>query len=96
MKDIHSIVRRPVVTEKSTDLKADRNQIVFEVAIKANKVEIKNAIEKLFKVKVTGVRTMQILGKRKRVGRQIGKRPDWKKAYVTLREGDSIDFFEGA
>lgn len=96
MKDIHAVVRRPVVTEKSTDLKATRNQIVFEVDKRANKVEIKNAIEKLFKVKVTDVRTMQIMGKRKRMGRKMGKRPDWKKALVTLRAGDIIDFFEGA
>ena len=96
MKDIHAVVRRPVVTEKSTDLKATCNQIVFEVDKRANKVEIKNAIEKLFKVKVIDVRTMQIMGKRKKVGRKIGKRPDWKKALVTLRAGDTIDFFEGA
>lgn len=96
MKTIHTVIRRPVITEKSTDLKTDRNQIVFEVERGANKIEIKQAIEKLFKVKVTQVRTMIMEGKKKKVGRRVGKRPDWKKAIVTLKEGDTIDFFEGA
>ena len=96
MKDIYQIVRRPIVTEKSTAMKGEKNQILFEVAKDANKIEIKRAIESLFKVKVTRVRTMQVEGKKRRVGRTMGKRPDWKKAVVTLREGDTIDFFEGA
>ena len=96
MKDIYQIIRSPVVTEKSTNLKADKNQIVFKVDRRANKIEIKRAIEKLFRVKVTNVCTMRVEGKKKRVGKNVGKRPDWKKAIVSLKEGDTIDFFEGA
>lgn len=96
MKELYGIIKSPIVTEKSTDLKEKKNQIVFEVDRRANKIEIRQAIEKLFKVKVTDVRTINFLGKTRRVGRHIGKKPDWKKAIVTLKEGDSIDFFEGA
>lgn len=96
MTDIHRVIRRPVITEKSTDLKTDRNQIVFEVDRGANKIEIKKAIERLFKVKVMKVRTMTVRGKIRRVGKNVGYKSNWKKAIVTLREGDAIDFFEGA
>jgi len=96
MKEGQRIIRRPLVTEKSTDQKDSSNQYAFEVDRKANKVEIQSAVELLFKVRVVRVRTSNVLGKVKRLGRKYGKRPDWKKAIVTLREGDRIDFFEGA
>lgn len=96
MKEIHQIIRRPLVTEKSTQQKEAHNQYVFEVQREANKIEIQKAVERLFKVKVTQVRTSNVLGKVKRLGRKYGKRPDWKKAIVTLKEGDRIEFFEGA
>lgn len=90
-----SIIRRPIITEKGSDLKDENNQLVFEVDLKANKPEIKKAVEKLFKVSVLTVRTQNRLGKRKRLGRSLGRRKNWKKAIVTLKEGDRIDFFEG-
>jgi large subunit ribosomal protein L23 len=96
MKEGQRIIRRPLVTEKSTQQKESSNQYAFEVDRKANKVEIQTAVERLFKVKVLEVRTSNVLGKVKRVGRKYGKRPDWKKATLTLKEGDRIDFFEGA
>jgi large subunit ribosomal protein L23 len=96
MKEGQRIIRRPLVTEKSTQQKESSNQYAFEVDRKANKIEIQFAVERLFKVKVMGVRTSNVVGKVKRVGRKYGKRPDWKKATVTLKEGDRIDFFEGA
>ena len=96
MKEAHKIIRRPLVTEKSTQQKEVARQYVFEVDRGANKIEIQHAVEHLFKVKVEQVRTCNILGKLKRLGRKFGKRPDWKKATVTLKEGDRIEFFEGA
>jgi large subunit ribosomal protein L23 len=96
MKEPQKIIRRPLVTEKSTLQKEEARQYAFEVDRNSNKIEIKSAVEHLFKVKVNHVRTINILGKMKRLGRRYGKRPDWKKAIVTLREGDRIDFFEGA
>lgn len=96
MKQAQKIIRRPLVTEKSTQQKDEHHQYAFEVHRDANKNEIQSAIERLFKVKVVQVRTCNVLGKVKRLGRKFGKRPDWKKAVVTLREGDRIDFFEGA
>ena len=85
-----------MITEKSTRQKEEGRQYVFEVDRDANKIEIQTAIERLFKVKVLQVRTSNVLGKMKRLGRRYGKRADWKKAVVTLKEGDRIDFFEGA
>ncbi len=85
-----------MITEKSTRQKEEGRQYVFEVDRDANKVEIQSAVERLFKVKVLQVRTSNVLGKVKRLGRRYGKRADWKKAIVTLKEGDRIDFFEGA
>jgi len=96
MKEAHQIIRRPLVTEKSTQQKEANNQYAFEVHPKANKIEIQSAVERLFKVKVSQVRTCSVMGKVKRLGRKYGKRPDWKKAIVTLKEGNRIDFFEGA
>ena len=92
MKPIHQIIKRPLITEKS-NLQREAGQVVtFEVARDANKIEIKQAVEQAFKVKVKDVRTMVTAGKAKRVGRTVGKRSTVKKAYVTLAEG-SIDFF---
>ena len=96
MKEAQQIIRRPLITEKSTRQKEENGQYVFEVHRDANKVEIQSAVERLFKVKVLQVRTSNVLGKIKRLGRRYGKRPDWKKATITLKEGDRIDFFEGA
>ena len=91
----YEIVRRPLITEKTTIQKESFNHVTFEVDRKANRVEIKRAIEKIFNVRVAAVRTMQITGKVKRRGRILGKRKDWKKAIVTLMPGERIDFFEG-
>ena len=96
MKEPQSIIIRPLITEKTTQQKDDYHQYVFEVHRDANKIEIKSAVEQLFKVRVLNVRTINVLGKVKRLGRKYGKRPDWKKAIVTLKEGDRIEFFEGA
>ncbi|HOJ71897.1 MAG TPA: 50S ribosomal protein L23 [Syntrophorhabdaceae bacterium] len=90
------IVLRPIITEKSTFLKENGNQYVFEVQRDANKIEIKKAIEKLFKVKVLSVQISVVEGKKKRLGRFSGKRPDWKKAIVKLSPKDKIGIFEGA
>lgn len=88
------IILRPVaLTEKATRLKASFNQVVFEVARDANKIQIREACERLFNVKVVSVNTLIQRGKVKRVGRRELKRPNWKKAIVTLRAGDNIDFF---
>jgi large subunit ribosomal protein L23 len=94
MRNIYQIIRRPIVTEKSTDQKEARNVIAFEVDRRATKPEIRAAVEKLFKVKVTDVRTLTSAGKRVRVGRSLGKRSNWKKAFVQLAEGSTIEFFE--
>lgn len=91
----YDIIRRPLVTEKSTDLREEADQIVFEVARDANKIEIKQAVEALFKVKVKKVRTIKVRGKNRRLGLSTGKKPDWKKAIVKLRPGDTIQIFEG-
>jgi large subunit ribosomal protein L23 len=96
MKEMHQIIKRPLITEKSTRMKETENQIAFVVDLRANKVQIRQAVEKLFRVKVKAVRTMNLTGKRKRVGRFWGWKSDWKKAIVTLREGERIEFFEGA
>ena len=90
------VIKGPVITEKGTLVNELGNQVVFRVDPRANKVEIRQAVERLFKVKVEKVRTSRLLGKIRRVGRSVGKRSDWKKAYVTLAEGSRIDFFEGA
>jgi large subunit ribosomal protein L23 len=91
----HDIIKRPLITEKTNIQKETSNQFTFEVDRQANRVEIKRAIEKIFKVNVASVRTMQVKGKKKRRGRIIGKRRDWKKAIVTLKPGERIEFFEG-
>ncbi len=92
--NIYDVVRKPLITEKTTIEKDDKNVISFEVDRAANKIEIKQAVEKLFNVGVEAVRTVNMAGKTKRSGRTIGKRSNWKKAYVTLKEGSNVDFFE--
>ena len=91
------VIRRPLVTEKTSIIREDGRTIVFEVATGANKIEIRHAIEHLLGAKVASVRTSLVHGKVKRQGRFAGQRPDWKKAYVTLREGEKVpEFLEGA
>lgn len=91
-----TILRKPLLTEKSNTLKADRNIVCFEVNRDANKAQIKEAVEKTFGVKVEHVTTARIQGKSRRYGRSVGLRPDWKKAYVKIKEGEKkIEFFEG-
>ncbi|MCD6272833.1 MAG: 50S ribosomal protein L23 [Deltaproteobacteria bacterium] len=92
----YRIIRRPLVTEKTVLLKEEANQFAFEVDRAANRIEIRNAVEKIFKVKVASVKTIQVKGKTKQKGRIIGKRKDWKKAIVRLLPGERIEFFEGA
>lgn len=94
-RDIYSVIAAPLITEKAILVNGTGNQVVFRVDPGANKLTIKNAVETLFKVKVTKVRTIQYLGKERRVGKFRGRRPKWKKAYVTLAPGSHIDFFEG-
>ncbi len=96
MRELHQIIKRPLITEKSTRLKEAENQIAFVVDGKANKIEIRKAVESLFKVKVLKVHTSNFEGKKKRLGKHMGKRSDWKKAVVTLKPGDKIEFFESA
>jgi large subunit ribosomal protein L23 len=94
MSDIYNVITAPLITEKGTLVNEEGNQVVFRVRREANKSEIRRAVETLFKVKVTKVRTTNFLGKPRRVGRNLGRKPAWKKAYVTLAEGQRIDFFE--
>jgi large subunit ribosomal protein L23 len=93
--NISDVIKRPLITEKSTLLKGVANTVLFAVDLRANKNDVADAVEKSFKVKVVDVRTMNVPGKTKRRGRTIGLRPGWKKAIVTLKEGDKIEFFEG-
>jgi large subunit ribosomal protein L23 len=92
----YDIIVRPIITEKSSSLKEAGNQYVFQVWKDANKIEIKKAIEKLFKVTVLAVRVINLEGKKKRLGRFTGKKADWKKAVVKLGPKDKITIFEGA
>jgi large subunit ribosomal protein L23 len=89
------ILKLPVITEKSTNLKENLRTVTFKVLRESNKIEIRDAVEKIFKVKVESVRTANFHGKKRRQGRYTGRRPDWKKAYVTLKEGEKmIEFSE--
>ena len=90
----HQIILAPLITEKSTQLKDEESLLCFRVARDANKIEIKKAVEKIFSVHVTNVRTMNVAGKQKRLGRFQGYRPDWKKAIVSLKAGEAIELFE--
>ena len=91
----HEIVVRPLITEKTSAAYQDRGEYTFQVHPDASKPQIRQAIEELFGVKVTGVWTSSQRGKEKRMGQSIGRRPNWKKAIVKLREGDTIEIFEG-
>ena len=93
---LYEVLRRPLVTEKTSSQREEENQYAFEVAPDANKVEIRQAVEEVFGVRVVAVRTSNVRGKIKRFKRGHAKKPNWKRALVTLREGDSIDLFEGA
>lgn len=93
--NVYDVIRGPVVTEKTTLQKELNNQVTFKVDTRANRVEIKNAVEKNFNTKVKQIRTVQVKGKVKQRGRILGKKSDWKKAIVTLMPGQRIDFFEG-
>jgi large subunit ribosomal protein L23 len=95
MPTVYQTIVRPIVTEKSSTAYQDRGEYTFEVHPEASKHAIRQAIEQLFGVKVTGVWTSNARGKSRRVGKTVGKRPNWKKAIVKLREGDSIAIFEG-
>lgn len=90
------LLRAPHLTEKTVIQKEETNQVTFMVDKAANKIEIKRAVESLFKVTVLNVNTINTRGKHKRLGRFVGKRADWKKAVVTLKDGDRIEYFEGA
>jgi large subunit ribosomal protein L23 len=94
--DTQQIIIRPLVTEKGNRLKESENKFMFEVDVKANKSEIKKAVEKAFRVKVVKVNTTVVPGKTRRFGWKVSQQSDWKKAAVTLKKGDTIDFFEGA
>ena len=96
MKHIYSIIKKPLFTEKGGNLKEVQNKILVEVSKDANKIDIKRSIEEIFKVKVEKVSTINVSGKWKRYGRSVGKRPDRKKAIITLKKGEKLDFIEGA
>lgn len=91
----HDLLRRPIITEKTSLQMELGNQVTFEVDRRANRIEIARAVENAFGTKVAAVRTINMKGKNKRMGRYIGKRRDWKKAVVTLMPGERIEFFEG-
>ncbi|MCK5506640.1 MAG: 50S ribosomal protein L23 [Thermodesulfovibrionia bacterium] len=95
MKTVYNVLVGPMLTERGALMKEQENKLLFKVAKDANKMEIKRAVEEIFKVKVESVATMNYIGKMKRMGRHMGKRPDWKKAIVTLKEGEKLDFIEG-
>ncbi len=95
MAELRHVIVRPILTEKSANVQEYQNTYVFEVGVGANKNQIKLAVEQLFDVQVSAVRTVRVRGKIKRFGRHYGKRSNWKKAYVQLAEGDVIDFREG-
>lgn len=97
MKTVYDVIRRPLITEKSTQLKETQRALCFEVQRDATKPEIKKAVEALFEVKVDSVRVINVRGKLKRQGRYAGRRADWKKAYVVLKKGEKmVEFFEQA
>ncbi len=91
----YALIKSPLITEKGTLVSEKTNQVVFKVSPDATKGAIRDAVEQLFKVTVVKVRTINLMGKKRRTRRSAGKRPDWKKAYVTLKEGDRIEIFEG-
>ncbi len=96
MKSEYRLITRPYITEKVLLLKEDGNKVVFKIRKDTNKIELKNAIESIFNVTVEAINTLTVKGKKKRLGRYEGRKSDWKKAIVTLKEGDTIEYFEGA
>ena len=96
MKNLYDVLVGPLLTEKGAGMKEKENKVLFRVAKHANKIEIKKAVEEIFKVKVDFVSTINCKGKMKRMGKYEGKRPDWKKAIVTLKEGEKLEVIEGA
>ena len=96
MKDPEDIIKVPLITEKGSLIAEKSNQVLFKVRPEANKIEVKKAVEVLFKVRVVKVRMIRYLGNIRRVGKKMGRLPQWKKAYVTLKEGDKIDFYGAA
>ena len=96
MKSQFNLITKPHITEKVLLLKEDGNKVVFRIRKDSNKIELKNAIESIFNVTVENINTMNVKGKKKRLGRHEGRKSDWKKAIVTLKEGDTIEYFEGA
>jgi large subunit ribosomal protein L23 len=94
IKVSRDIIRRPLITERATRLQEEQNRYVFKVRGDANKIEIKRAVEEIFEVKVTKVNTTAVKGKVKRLGRFQGRRANWKKAFVSVSPGQSIEFFE--
>jgi large subunit ribosomal protein L23 len=95
VNDPYRIIRIPLLTEKCHDLKERHNQVAFRVATDANKTEIKEAVERIFKAKVAAVNVINVSGKAKRLGKNVGRRSDWKKAIVTLKPGEKIEIIEG-
>ena len=95
MKAYHQLIKGPIITEKTHSLKEAGNKLTLKVDVKANKIEIRKAVEDIFKVKVLAVNTIQMLGKKKRLGKGEGMRPSWKKAIVTLAPGEKIAGYEG-
>lgn len=96
MKSQFGLISKPYITEKVLLLKEEGNKVVFQIRKDTNKIELKNAVESIFNVKVESINTLNVKGKKKRLGKHEGKRADWKKAIVTLKEGDTIEYFEGA
>jgi large subunit ribosomal protein L23 len=90
MKSRYDVIKRPIITEKGLDQKEEKRILCFEVHVRANKRDVKEAVEKLFKVKVDSVKTLNFYGKERRRGRFSGYRPDWKKAYVKLKPGEKM------
>ncbi|MCK9229939.1 MAG: 50S ribosomal protein L23 [Syntrophales bacterium] len=95
MMELYSVIKRPLITEKSTILREQDNAYVFEIDRSATKIDVRRAVEKIFKVRVADVRTVNMRGKTKRRGRIVGRRNHWKKAIVTLAPGNTIELFEG-
>lgn len=96
MRNVHTIIKKPLFTEKGARLKETENKVLIEVVKNANKLDIKRAVEEIFNVKVESVATITTSGKWKKQGRSIGRRPDRKKAIITLKKGEKLDFIEGA
>ena len=94
--NVYDVIKAPIMSEKTLSKKEEINQFAFEVDPRVNKIQIKESVEKSFNVSVLQVRTMNVRGKKKRLGRHQGRKSNWKKALVTLKKGETIEFFEGA